>query len=176
MRDIDGYEGIYMIDESGNVYATRYKEPKIISPFFSKGRNGENKYKRVSLSKHGIRKKYFVHRLVAETYCDGHREGLIVNHKDGNKTNNHFSNLEWVTYSENNIHALENGLASGSLGVKQSRNTSGFAGVTKAGNKWKAQIRYNNELIYLGVHDSPEAASIVYEKRLRTLESLKGKR
>ncbi|MEW6726901.1 MAG: HNH endonuclease [Bacillota bacterium] len=33
-----------------------------------------------------------------------------INHKDGNKSNNHYSNLEWVTRSENNLHAFKLGL------------------------------------------------------------------
>jgi HNH endonuclease len=55
-------------------------------------------------------KYYFVHRLVAMHYVDGYEEGLQVNHIDGNKQNNHFTNLEWVTGAENMKHAVETGL------------------------------------------------------------------
>lgn len=51
-----------------------------------------------------------IHRLVAKHFVDGYKEGLVVNHKDGNKQNNVYTNLEWVTPSENNRHAFRLGL------------------------------------------------------------------
>lgn len=60
---------------------------------------------------HYIRFTRTIHRLVAKYFCDGYAEGLVVNHKDGNKTNNHYTNLEWVTQSENVKHAFSTGLA-----------------------------------------------------------------
>lgn len=48
-----------------------------------------------------------VHRLVAAAFCEGFFLGANVNHKDGVKTNNHWSNLEWLTCSENHYHAVE---------------------------------------------------------------------
>ena len=53
----------------------------------------------------GKRKSLKVHRQVAFSFCDGWREGLMVNHKDGDKHNNRATNLEWVTASENQRHA-----------------------------------------------------------------------
>lgn len=52
----------------------------------------------------GKNKSFKVHRQVALCFCEGWREGLQVNHKDGNKHNNRATNLEWVTASENVRH------------------------------------------------------------------------
>ena len=47
-----------------------------------------------------------VHTLVARAFCDGYKEGLTVNHKDGNKLNNDAGNLEWITNRDNTKHAI----------------------------------------------------------------------
>lgn len=54
---------------------------------------------------------YYVHRLLALTYLENPENKKIVNHKDGNKLNNTLENLEWTTSSENNTHAIQNGLS-----------------------------------------------------------------
>lgn len=50
-----------------------------------------------------------MHRAVAENFIDGDKS-LHVNHKDGNKSNNHYTNLEYVTLQENFNHAIKHEL------------------------------------------------------------------
>lgn len=55
-------------------------------------------------------KKQLVHRLVAMAFIPNPDNLPEVNHKDGNKHNNHFTNLEWCTASNNKQHAHDTGL------------------------------------------------------------------
>ena len=96
---IEGYEGIYKVSNYGRV-----ANSKGLREQFS-NRNG---YYQIILCKEGNVKNYSVHQLVAKAFCDGYEEGLVVNHKDLNKTNNHYSNLEWITPKENSIHYHQN--------------------------------------------------------------------
>ena len=50
------------------------------------------------------------HRLVANKYIPNPDNKPVVNHLDGDKSNNHVSNLEWATQSENELHAYATGL------------------------------------------------------------------
>ena len=56
------------------------------------------------------KKKESVHRLVAKRYCPNPNGYKEVNHIDGVKTNNHYTNLEWCNRSQNNKHAHQMGL------------------------------------------------------------------
>lgn len=49
--------------------------------------------------------QHFAHRLVCETYHGFEPMKPFVNHKDRNKLNNYWKNLEWCTTAENNRHA-----------------------------------------------------------------------
>ncbi len=63
-------------------------------------------------------KRYKVHILVALAFIPNPDKKPIVNHKDGNKLNNHVNNLEWATHSENAQHAMDNNLNSTSKKIK----------------------------------------------------------
>lgn len=69
-------------------------------------------YYRVSLSygKRGMQKVKGVHQLIAIAFVEKPEGKDFVNHEDGNKLNNHYSNLKWVTPKENTNHAIETGL------------------------------------------------------------------
>ena len=58
----------------------------------------------------GVRFTMRAHQLVAKVYLPNPHNHPQVNHKDGNKLNNHFSNLEWVSNLDNAHHAIEHGL------------------------------------------------------------------
>jgi len=67
-------------------------------------------YMRVQLSRDGTPRKFLVARLVAEAFVPRRRGAPFVNHKNGDKTDNRAENLEWVTRSENQLHAYDTGL------------------------------------------------------------------
>ncbi|HET8685991.1 MAG TPA: HNH endonuclease signature motif containing protein [Methanosarcina sp.] len=66
-----------------------------------------------------------VHRLVMSTYnpIDGFMD---VNHIDGNKSNNHLSNLEWITKSDNTRHAHLTGLFKNKLSIENVKDIKGL--------------------------------------------------
>lgn len=99
---VKGYEGLYEVSNLGNV---RRVGGKVLSP-----KPGKLGYKIVALHMNGYAKKYLVHRLVAEAFIPNPEDKQYVNHKDGDKSNNVLSNLEWATPSENIHHAYDTGL------------------------------------------------------------------
>jgi transposase len=60
----------------------------------------------------GNKAQHLVHRIVAITFIPNQHQKEQVNHKDGNKQNNHVNNLEWVSRQENMRHAFDTGLNS----------------------------------------------------------------
>ena len=97
MKDIKNYEGLYAIDESGNVWG--YKRKHFLTPM--KDKDG---YLKVGLSKDNKKKKVSIHRLVAEAFIDNPLGLPQVNHKDENKQNNRVDNLEWCDAKYNNTY------------------------------------------------------------------------
>ena len=120
MKDVIGFEGLYSVDEAGNVYSKdRIVNHNCGGLAVKKGKRLQPEttgcgYLRVLLiDREGKRSHLSVHRIVAKAYIPNPNNLPQVNHKDGNKRNNHISNLEWCTSQQNNVHALENGLRTG---------------------------------------------------------------
>lgn len=95
--------GNYYITEFGNVFNTK---SNTVLTWCDNG----NGYKYVAIKVDGKMKNKTIHRLVAETFIPNPNNLPQVNHKDGNKNNNHVSNLEWITARDNNQHAIDKGL------------------------------------------------------------------
>ena len=99
-EDIPGYEGLYKISDTGNVWSCKYK--KLLSKRINKG------YVYVNLHQNRQQKTFPVHRLVALVYVPNPFDKKEVNHIDENKDNNNATNLEWVTSKENANHGTRN--------------------------------------------------------------------
>lgn len=104
-RGVDGYEAEYEISTSGRVRSLKWGKSRIL-----KNRATHSGYFSVNLRKDSISKDTKVHRLVAQAFLENLENKPTVNHKDGDKRNNHVDNLEWATYKENTQHALRTGL------------------------------------------------------------------
>ena len=103
LRDVIGYEGLYKVTSDGKIWSI--KSNKFLKLNFKK-----NGYVYVELNKNGVGKTLRVHRIVAESFIDNPENKKTVNHKNGVKSDNRVSNLEWMTVQENTIHAYENGM------------------------------------------------------------------
>ncbi|MMZ42120.1 NUMOD4 motif protein [compost metagenome] len=101
---IDDKETRYIISEYGDV--KNNETGKLIKP-----RMSTNDYLVVDIYPESKKKKtYTVHRLVAIAFNPNPLNKKTVNHDDGNHINNHYKNLIWATYGENNQHAYDTGL------------------------------------------------------------------
>ena len=102
-KPIPGYEGLYEVSNYGRVRSyKRSSKGKILSPG-NTGNNGSG-YLFVTLCKDGKAKPCTVHRLVADAFIPNPNKLSQVNHKDENKQNNYFGNLEWCSQAYNNSY------------------------------------------------------------------------
>ena len=107
MKEIPGYDGKYLVSETGDVYSVRRQgtDGRMLSTRFN-----SVGYVCVDLRRGKSKKRALVHRLVGEAFIPKPTGKNFINHKDGDKTNNNVSNLEWCTRSENMKHAIKTGL------------------------------------------------------------------
>lgn len=139
-KAIAGFEGLYEVSNFGRVrrifcYGRPYIRP-------CKPKITKDGYFESTLVKNNKPKCIRTHRLVAQAFCENPENKLEVNHIDGNKLNNHASNLEWCTSSENQKHAYKLGLQKVSGGAISNRKKVRCIELGKTMDSLNAMQRY----------------------------------
>ena len=123
VTEIKGYEGLYAITPNGQIWShpkgTNSKEGRWMALDFS------SRYPMICLTKSGQKKRHLVHRLVAEAFIANPDEYNQVNHINGNRADNRVENLEWVSASQNRLHAWRKGLQVATSFHKKSAKKAG---------------------------------------------------
>lgn len=102
-KDIEGFEGLYKISSFGRVKSLKRKG--VANERILRARIDKKGYIHYALKKNDMQYERKAHRLVATAFLKNEENKPQVNHLDGNKINNYYKNLEWVTNSENQIHS-----------------------------------------------------------------------
>ena len=170
---IKNYEGIYKISNKGNVISEDRLVPDGRSEKFRKLKGNivkfsKGSYYSVSLSKNKIKKKYLVHRLVAESFLEKIENKNIVNHKDSNRYNNNIENLEWCTQKENYAHAKNKGnIINYWTGKKRSEETIEKIKKSKIGVPSKKRGTFVSDEVKLKISNKLKG-NIPWNKGLKT--------
>ncbi len=155
MQPIKGYENLYLIDKLGNVFSIRRN--KMLKPYYSLKFNGL-KYYTFTFSVGGKKKNHTLHKLLASTFIENSLKLPVVDHINGDTSDNRLENLRWCTRSQNRINS------------KKSKNkTSQYKGVCweKMKKKWVAQGKINGKVVKLGTFNSEIEAYHSYEEYSR---------
>lgn len=102
IKDIPGYEGLYGIDEMGNVWS--HRNNLILKPYVNTGG-----YLKVNLCNNGKMEHKYIHRLVAEVFIENPMNYGVVNHINADPQDNRASNLEWCDQRYNIRYSRELG-------------------------------------------------------------------
>lgn len=136
-KDINGYDGDYQVSNMGRVKTLkkqigRIEPEKIMTPTTT-----YQGYSRVVLRKDGKSKIFAVHRLVADAFIPNINGKPIVDHIDGDRTNNQVENLRWCTFKENCLNStkLRSSDRYNSISVIDS-NGNVFKSFREAGRYW----------------------------------------
>jgi hypothetical protein len=116
-KDVEGFIGQYQISNLGRVKSLerlvkfgKYGQHRIIGGIILKPNKTKCGYLLVHLSNNVNKKTFNIARLVAISFIPNPDDKPTVNHIDANKENNRVDNLEWATYSENELHAYRIGV------------------------------------------------------------------
>lgn len=162
-KDIPGYEGLYQVSTLGKIRSLRRGR---VMKQVNHGR-GPLKYKQIQFSIDGQDITIGVHRLVALTFIPNPDNKPQIDHIDGNPSNNHVSNLRWVTAKENannpitlERHRAYRGESASFYGKKHSEETK-----LKI-SKWRNGRFMGPENHFYGKKHSEETRIIISEKRI----------
>lgn len=135
-KDIPGWENLYKVSNTGLVFSVT--SGKILATF-----QAGIGYPALKLRLKPRLETFYVHRLVAEAFCEKPQGATEVNHKNGRKTDNFAENLEWVTSSQNKRHAVN-------MGLIKKNGTSKHHGVfwTERRKAWVGRIRVNGKFCH----------------------------
>lgn len=140
----------YLVNKQGKVKSTKRGKNLVLKDCDRKG------YRAVTLIIEGKRKTFSVHRLVAATFLKlDLNSDLIVDHINGNKSDNRLENLQ----------ILDN-RANVSKGYKTKNTSSNYTGVYKNGNNWQAMIYIDDKNKNLGIYKTEKEASEKYKEAL----------
>lgn len=122
-RPVPGYEGRYFITPDGAIWShpNRLHDGLWLVQSMRKG------YRIVNLCHKGGKGTRNVHALVAAAFIGERPYGMQINHKNGNKLDNHYENLEYVTPMENTRHAYDSGLIDKKKVSENGRRAASFA-------------------------------------------------
>ena len=142
---IDGYLN-YQVSWFGRVLNT--KTGRILKPGTS-----IHGYRYVILSKNGKPKIHYVHQLVAREWVPNPEEKRCVDHRDGDRTNNHFENLRYATDLENQWNKR-----------RRKDGSSLYKGVSwdKRSGKWVVRIKTGGVNKNLGLFANEREAGMAY--------------
>ena len=155
-RDVVGYEGLYQVSDQGRVKSlartcnTKGGSNRTVKERILKPCDNGRGYLYISLSDGtGEHKRHYIHRLVGETFVPNPLEKEDVNHKDENPSNNHASNLEWLTHKENLNYGMRNERVAkaNSKPVAQYTKDGAFIKVWASAAEVKRQLGFNHSNI-----------------------------
>lgn len=92
-RWVEIMNGRYAISDHGRV---KNADGRLLKPA-----TGKIGYPRVMLYADGVQHTLFIHRAVAHSFIGQQQAGMVVDHIDGSRDNNHFTNLQYLTHAEN---------------------------------------------------------------------------